>query len=436
MTPEEQKQYDSLVSTFKTKVDEGTATLKTEVAELKSKNSEYESLKTKCLELEAKAKLMTEKDGMKNSADFKTLADQIKTAIIDIRALKSKGGKGNTVKEQLYDFIEKNAAKILEMKRAGTGSIEFKAVGNMTTGSATNPDGIPDLVGVQIAPPTNVNLNSATIQSLVTTLQTSLAAYAYTESLPKDGDFSFVDECEIKPQIDFKIETRYAEPKKVAAYMALCEEAVTDIPGLQSIAYDFLAKKHDLKKQMGILFGTGTGAEPKGATLYARAFDPTGLNGLSFVNFMDVINAVITDIYTTHNYTDEMPYQANLVLINPVDFFKQLVAAKDQNGLPLYPQASLFNRVVIGGVTIIPMEQIPVGKIFVADMSKYNITNYVSYSVRIGWINDQFIHNAFTIVGESRFHAFVKKLDEQAFVYDDICTIKAALEVAGSSCPA
>jgi len=68
MTPEEQKQYDSLVSTFKTKVDEGTATLKTEVAELKSKNSEYESLKTKCLELEAKAKLMTEKDGMKNSA--------------------------------------------------------------------------------------------------------------------------------------------------------------------------------------------------------------------------------------------------------------------------------------------------------------------------------------------------------------------------------
>lgn len=425
-----------LLDKIKKQIADGVGSFKADIDVLKSKNAEYESLKTLCNELTLKAQKLAEKDGLKNSADFKTLADELNTAIIDIKALKSKGSKGNTVKEQIYDFIEKNHAKILEMKRSGTGSIELKAVGNMTTGSATNPDGIPDLVGVQLAPPTNVNLTIAIIQNLVTTFQTSLAAYAYTETLPKDGDFSFICECDIKPQIDFKIETRYAEPKKVAAYMALCEEAVTDIPGLQSIAFDFLRKKHDLKKQMGILFGTGVGCEPKGATLYARAFDPTGFNGVVCANFMDVINAAITDIYTTHNYTDEMPYQANLVLINPIDFFKQLVAAKDANCLPLFPQASLFNRVTIGGVTIIPMEQIPVGKIFVADMSKYNITDYVSYSVRIGWINDQFIHNAFTIVAESRFHAFVKKLDEQAFIYDDICAIKDAISLPGESCPA
>ena len=73
------------------------------------------------------------------------------------------------------------------------------------------------------------------------------------------------------------------------------------------------------------------------------------------------------------------------------------------------------------------MEDIPAGKIFVADMSKYNVSNYVGYTVRIGFINDQFITNKFTIVGESRFHAYVKKLDEQAFIYDDIATIKTAI---------
>ncbi len=122
-----------------------------------------------------------------------------------------------------------------------------------------------------------------------------------------------------------------------------------------------------------------------------------------------------------------MPYMANLVLVNPVDFYINLVSAKDLNGLPLYPNASLFNQVVIGGVTIMPEESIAVGKIFVADMSKYNTTNYMPYTVKIGWVNDDFIKNQFVILAESRFHAFVKKLDQQAFIYDDFATIKTAI---------
>ena len=74
-----------------------------------------------------------------------------------------------------------------------------------------------------------------------------------------------------------------------------------------------------------------------------------------------------------------------------------------------------------------PHEDIATGKIFVADLSKYNTTNYVGYNVKIGWVNDDFIKNQFVILGESRFHAFVKKLDEQAFIYDDIATIKTAI---------
>jgi len=78
-------------------------------------------------------------------------------------------------------------------------------------------------------------------------------------------------------------------------------------------------------------------------------------------------------------------------------------------------------------VTIIPFEDITAGKIFVADLSKYNISRWEGYTVKIGWINDQLITNQFTMVGESRFHAFVKKLDEQAFIYDTIATVKAAI---------
>jgi hypothetical protein len=145
---------------------------------------------------------------------------------------------------------------------------------------------------------------------------------------------------------------------------------------------------------------------------------------------MDVVNAIITDIYTTQAYADEGHYMPNIVLINPVDFFVQLVGAKDADGLPLYPQAGLFNEVRIGGIVIKPWIKIPVGKIFVADMTKYNVVNYVPFSVRIGWINDQFITNKFTMVGESRYFQYVKNLDQAAFVYDDIATVKAAITAA------
>lgn len=355
-----------------------------------------------------------------------------------------KGMTLETVEQVTTKFITDNFETIKGLKKAGHGvvSFEIKVVDEMTAGnavvtsagivgtagSATNPDGIPALVGVQIAPPKKVNLRNTIVNDLVTRFQTSLAAYPYTESVPKDGDFAFVAEGASKPQLDFKIETRYAQPVKAAGWVHLTDESVQDIPGLQSIAMGYLRDKHDIRKQRGILFGDGNSPNPKGATEFGRAFVAGSMaNTVRFPNFMDVVNAAITDVYTTHNYQDEMPYMPSLVLVNPVDFFIYLVSAKDERGLPLYPQASLFNRVEIGGVTILPEEMIPAGKIFVADMSKYNVSDYIGYTVKIGWINDDFIKNQFVMLGESRFHAFVRKLDEQAFIYDDYATILEAI---------
>jgi hypothetical protein len=383
---------------------------------------------------EFKSELKTLKESIEKSTtieDLKKFKEELKSHGIAIEGLKEGGKKDDqSFKGQVYDFIEKNADKIKQLRKAGSGSIELvvKVVDVVSTSNATLPVAAPALQGVQVAPPSNANLRSTIIDSLVGRVPTTQASYAYTETLPKDGNFDFVAEKGSKPQVDLTFETRYAAPVKAAGHMRLSEESITDIPNLQSIAYDFLRKKHDLKRQYGILFGDGISPNPKGATEYARTFSAGSLAGtVQNPNFMDVVNAVITDIFTTHNYTDEMPYMANIVLINPNDFFIHLVAAKDGFGRPLYPMASLFNQVQIGGVTILPHEDIPAGDIFVGDLSKYNTTDYVGYTVRIGWINDDFIKNQFAIVGESRFHAFVKKLDEQAFVYDSIDTITAAI---------
>ena len=357
----------------------------------------------------------------------------VKEQGVKITKLGEAGGvMGQSFKQEVDKFIEDNFDKIKSIKATGSGMVEFvsKVVGNITTatGVNTNP---PNLTGTQQAPLSNVNLRGAELLGLTSNISTSLAAYPYTEAKPKDGDYTFVAEGALKPQTDFVWETRYAQPVKTAAWIRLTDESIQDVVGLQSVANDFLRKKHDLKKQSGILFGDGVAPNPKGATLYGRAFTAGALaNAVKNPNIMDVINAGVTDIYTTHNYEDEVSFMPSLCVVNPADFYIQFVSAKNTDGNPLYPTASLFNQVNIGGLTIIPERSIPAGKIFIADMSKYNTTNYIGYTVKIGYVNDDFIRNQFVILGESRFHAFVKNLDEQAFIYDDIATIKTAITAA------
>ena len=399
-------------------INNGIETLKNDIAKASTKD-EVTAIK------DALEALKTENADLNLKATLDDLTEKVAQLKENTQTISQE-----TIKTQINKFIVDKAEEIKNILSKGSGLVELtvKAVGDMTTGSATNPDGIPELVGTQVAPATNVNLRGTFVDGLVSNVDTSLAAYPYTETLPKEGDYSFLAEGAIKPQMDFKIETRYATPVKTAAWIKLTDESVQDIRGLQSIANDLLRKKHDLKRQSGILFGDGIAPNPKGATEYGRVFT-AGAMALAVTNpnIMDVINAAVTDIYNTHNYQDEESYMPSLAVLNPVDFYVQFVSAKNGDGNPLYPTASLFNRVNIGGLTIIPERSIPAGKLFVADMSKYNTTNYVGYTVKIGWVNDDFIKNQFVMLGESRFHAFVKKLDEQAFIYDDIATIKSAI---------
>lgn len=382
--------------------------------------------------LEEKMENLATNESVKEQIKGLATSEQIKTLEKMINELKDANVFGNVVKtfdQELTEKIEENITEIQKAFEAKSGVVKFtiKAPATITTASGTNT-APPALTGQQLAPLSPVNLRAMQILGLTNQLSTSEASYPYTETVPKDGDYAFVAEGTLKPQIDFTWDTKYASPKTIAAWQKLTRQAVYDVKGLQSIATDYLRKKHDLKKSKMILLGDGVGENPKGATTYGRAFSAGALAlQVTNPNFLDTINAGVTDIYTTHNYEDETPYMASLTMINPVDFFINLVSAKTADGVPLYPTASLFNQVVIGGNLIIPEESIPTGKVFIADMSKYNTTDYEGYNVTIGWVNDDFIKNQFVILGESRMHAFVKKLDEQAFIYDDIATIKTAI---------
>jgi hypothetical protein len=349
---------------------------------------------------------------------FKELQGQLIETATKVANMKNKNlESAMSFNEQISKAIAENATEIKDaFKNNRVHEIATKVVGTVTTGSATIQGSTPTY---NQANPANANLRELNVLPLCTSFSTNQASFPYTETLPKDGDYTFQTEGSDKAQIDFKVETRYAAPKTLAAWIKLTEQSVDDIPFLQSVATDLLFKKHNLKKNKALIADSITVA----SSFSAGALAGTVVNP----NVMDAINACVTKIYTTTNFTDEMPYMANVALMNPIDFFVQFVSAKDGEGRALYPTASLFNQVVIGGVLIIPEQSIPVGNVLVADMSRMNVSNYKPYTVKIGYVNDDFIKNQFVILGESRYHSFVKQLDRIAFIYDTIANIKTAI---------
>ncbi len=345
--------------------------------------------------------------------------------------------RGKFFHEQLKSFLDANQDKLVENFNKGQGIVEFKpnedeiekAVGDVMRANGTIGT-VPAWNDVNLP---NVSLrNDNPLLAFANNYRTNSASQPFTEISGWEGNAAAVAEGGLKPQVDFDWVTNYATPYKVAAWEALSEEVVQDIPRMMSVAKGFLKQKHDLKKVELIYFGDGIAPNPQGSTVIgtANTYTPNAaLTGkLAVVNIMDVINTLILHIYNTPPIADGIPFMANTVMMNPADFTLNFVMAKDGQNHPLYPEATMFNRVHFGGVTIVPWSEIPAGKIFVADMKKYNIGNYIPYMVKIGWVNDQLIKNMFTIVGESRFFAYTKNYTTKAFIYTDIATVQADLQ--------
>lgn len=369
------------------------------------------------------------------------------TDITQLRLTQGGGDKASW-KNNIRKAIEENSQSE-EMKRAvrsksgaaylfGSDEYEEKAVGNITTGSVATDTGgnaILDLINADDLK--TMNLQQPFIEQFATVTRTSKPVYTYADYIPKEGDVAFLAESAAKSQLDLKLQVRTVSPKKAAGYEVMSTEAIQDIPRLQSEATMHVLKKYLLKRQNGILFGDGLNDTPLGVTAQASAFDYTKVdpnadpaNKVSDPNLYDCIIAAATQIFNSFNYTDENEYYPNVAFMNPTDLYA-LKLKKNEFGMYLFPQFQMNQgNNEIDNLKLVAKRQIPAGKLLIGDFTMLRIINYIDYSVKMGWINDQFIKNLFTMVGEGRFYTVIRNLDKLAFIYDDISDIRQSIAQA------
>jgi hypothetical protein len=382
---------------------------------------------------------LEQKKSSKNKSNWrKMIADEFanETKIEKMRAV-AQGGAGHA-------HVFGNPDKFEE----GVGVVN-KVVGTILTSAVTTDSGgnaLLDLMSVEDL--RGINLQEPFIERFSSVTRTTKPVYPYADFEPKDGDAAFTAENAAKSQVDLKVVVKTVGPKKVTAYSTLSTESVEDIPRMQSEATGLLLKKVLLKRQSKILFGTGAGQDPIGVAGKARTYNQAGLldnngnalagsliltangNGIKDPNLFDAIQAAALQIFSTANYTDEVEYYPNLVILNPTDL-ASLKLKKNAFDQYLFPEL-VFNNgdnpIRIGNMAAIAKRQIAPGKIMIGDFTRLEIVNYIDYALRLGWINDNLINNLFTMVGESRFFTVVRELDRNAFIYDDIATILGAIQ--------
>lgn len=349
-----------------------------------------------------------------------TLTDAVQIQGNAINAMNEKGNGGRRAYKNIGEVIKDNweAIKNAWLRKGPAVEIDLKAAGiNTLTSTLEAMDNPPDNPYAPNLDGSPLNLfdilhNPAFITSYVsvgTTNSPRLAWINETEYLPGPG---LVAEGAPKPisQHKFKVETSTA--KKIASYIVMTEEFSDDVPYLASQVQRLLGR--DVLRTFDDQVQTDVIAD-------ATGFDTTNpLTGaVQDATLWDAIAAGLAQI-TALNFTP------NVVGMNPYTYWKLQMSKDSQGRYNLPPFLAQLDNAIVQANKVWP------NMVLLGDLKQFNVDIYKDFTIRIGWQNDDFIRNQFTIVGEMRFHSYISNSRKDAITYYNLPAARANINGTGS----
>jgi len=205
--------------------------------------------------------------------------------------------------------------------------------------------------------------------------------------------------------------------EKIADSIPVSKEAWKDVYFIQSELNRLLNVNLALLEDAQLWDGSGTTPDLRGIYTSAYAFDYVG-DAITRANLFDLIAAVKVDI--TNNRQSK--YMPQVAVINPADSFK-LKVTKLTDGQYVTP--TWGNTSVIDGIRVVESSQVTENTMLVGDFNYATVYDLEGITVEMGWVNDQFIKNAMTILAEKRMGLLHRTVDQYAFA--KVTDIDAAL---------
>lgn len=357
--------------------------------------------------------------------------------IADLRKAQGEAGaQPRTYQDALREACKDLSERAKKHKAATNGSqVQFsveatiKAPAMMsTTNTSSNVGSIP--VGFQYNEgPANPDTRlGITITDLVDNGSTSLPAIPYADKTPTQGTMTIVAEGALKPLLSFAIERRFSQAVKVAGRMKITEEALDDIPGMQSSINGELTYAHGQAVE-DVIFDHVNSFAPAfvAGALAASTNAPSNY---------DVLRAAQYSI----KIVSKGRFIPNAAVVHSADAYA-MGATKDDVWNYVLPPFVLPDGTKVAGMTIVETQDdihVPPGTFIVGDFRKIKRRTYKPFSLRVGQglvtdgltvasIQSDFECNIYTFIGESRLHVYHYKNDETAFVKDTFVNVKTLI---------
>jgi len=206
--------------------------------------------------------------------------------------------------------------------------------------------------------------------------------------------------------------------EKIADSIPVTKEAWNDVGFIQGELRRLLEINLALKKDDLLYDGDGVTPNIKGVYTSAGAFTTTPYDdSVSGANLFDLMSVLAVDIANNR----QSKYKMDTVIVNPINMLG-LRLAKDTQGRYLFEGKVLpWN--------IVESSQVTANTLVAGDFRYGTIYDLEDVVIEMGWINDQFIKNTFTILAEQRLGLLIRTVDETAFrKVTDIAAALGAIE--------
>lgn len=336
---------------------------------------------------------------------------EIERVIEQVQKLEEKGVKlrsGAGEKKSFIDFVKGNDKyQALTQKSQSAAEIEITksdmasmAETKVTSAGIVAPQYDPVIQG---APRQNL-----LIRDLIPTTPVTGQAFTYFRELLHTMGAGMVAEGGVKPRSDVTFEQVTDTIKKIAVWMPVTDEALDDVPQLYSYIQELLRYDLELKREGQILKGDGTGNNLNGIMTQATTFDPD----LSKTGDT-AIDTVRRAIYQARKQSKLPP---DAVVMSDLDWMN-IELQKDADNRYLFANLQglvtpvLWGRPVVASDSMDEGDGTTTGGEFLTGSFQQGARIYdrMSYIVKIGMINDDFIRNQRAILVEERLGLAVRK---------------------------
>lgn len=317
---------------------------------------------------------------------FKALQDHAN--ILDVK-LKEKETKQKAKGDFLVNAIKDNSESILKVKKGS--DVQFKAVGDMTTGNLTGDEPRSYNFDIVKFPAQKVN-----VADLVGSVNIDGGTYTYTVEGAGEGSIGAQTEGSSKSQRDYDFTTVDVTTDFIAGFARYSKKMRNNLSYITS-AIPMLLRR-DYFKAENSAFQTVLATD---ATASTEIFATAGSKSKMLINEIGKL--------------EDADYDINGIVVRPSDYLDILKTAKqDLESAVTYENGALR----VAGVQVLKATWLPANKYYVGDWSRVNKINTEGLSLEFSEVEgDNFVKNNITARIESQTALAVEQ--PLALVYGD-----------------